>query len=247
MQQLLHPIENKTTSVEDRTTTDHLVVVFGPQTALAKHLLASDWASESHLLLVARNGEEAAILSSYYPRTEVVTGDKAELQWSTPSTARAATFVLCAFGLIHPAVPNWTSHATAMSRDIKTITNLIKQCRARTINVILVSTVLAAAPSRNRAYYVGWKYLSEMIVESVIAKHRDVRFCVLLPGRLVERRTLAQPLSLLHTSYAALTHTIIETARIPKTRRQVIGLDARALMMIRGLRLMVDGVLGRST
>ena len=123
---------------------------------------------------------------------------------------------------------------------------IVDRCRLCPITVIFVSTVLAAAPNKDRAYYIGWKYLSETIIERILQTHNGVRFCVLLPGRLVNKRTLTQPRSLLYTTYRALARAVIEKARAPRTQRQVIGWDAHALMIVRGARLLVNGALGRS-
>jgi len=227
--------------------TEDLVVVFGPRTALAEHLLAMYRPANHRIMLVARDRQEARLLASRYRHAEVLTGSEAELQERWPRTVQAATVILCAFGLIHPAAPDWASHAQMLSRDLETIAAVLEKCRPCPVTVLFVSTALAAAPTRGRTYYVGWKYLSETLLEEALARHKSVRFCVLLPGRLVARKTLTRPLSLLHTSYAALARVIFTTARAPKTQRRVVGWDARALMMIRGVRLLIDGVLGCST
>ena len=224
---------------------DDLMVVFGPRTALAQHILSRNGTSRDHLVLVARDPEEMSLLSSRYPRAEILTGNNMRSKERWPQTVRAATIIVCAFGLIHPAAPDWASHAKVMSRDLETIAAVIDRCQHCCVTVIFVSTALAAAPNRDRAYYVGWKYLSESLLKDILAKHNGVRFCVLLPGRLVEKRTVTQPSSLLYTSYDALARVVIETAKAPKARRQLVGLDARALMMIRGVRLLVDSLLGR--
>jgi len=225
---------------------DDLVVVFGPRTALAERLLAMDWAARDKVVLVARDPQEASFLSSRYPRAEVLTGGDARSAKRWPPTVRAAILIVCAFGLIHPAAPDWARHARVMSRDREAIAAVIDRCRHCRVTLIFVSTALAAAPGENRAYYVGWKYLSEAILKNLVATHDGARFRVLLPGRLVERRTLTQPSSLLHTSYDALARVIVKTARAPKARRRVVGLDARALMMVRGIRLLLSGTLGGS-
>jgi len=222
------------------------MVVFGPRTALAEHILSMDWATRDNLILVARDPEEKLFLSSRYPHADVWTGRDVQSKKRWPQTVRAATIIVCAFGLIHPAAPDWASHARVMSRDLETITAIIDQCRHCCVTVIFVSTALTAAPNKDKAYYVGWKYLSEAILSDILARHNGVRFSVLLPGRLVKKRTVTQPWSLLHTSYDALARVVIETARAPKARRQLVGLDARALMMIRGARLLVSGTLGCS-
>jgi NADP-dependent 3-hydroxy acid dehydrogenase YdfG len=232
--------------VEDHLAPDDLIIVFGPRTALAEHLLAIDGAARGNLILVARDAEDISHLSSRYPHAELLTGHDVRSPERWPQTVRAATIIVCAFGLIHPAAPDWARHAQAMSRDLETIAAVIDKCRRFPVTLIFVSTALAAAPNKDRAYYAGWKYLSEAILKDLAATHNDVRLCVLLPGRLVERRTLAQPSSLVHTSYDALARVIIKTAKAPKVRRQVVGLDARALMVIRGIRLLAGGTLGGS-
>jgi hypothetical protein len=232
--------------MDDTPSTDHPVVVLGPRTALAEHLLARQWAANNRIVLVAQDRQEARFLSSRYRRAEVLTGSEAKLQERWPQTVRAATVIVCAFGLIHPAVPDWSSHARILSRDLETIAAILENCRSCPVTVIFVSTALAAAPNNGRAYYVGWKYLSEALLAEILAKHNSVRFCVLLPGRLVGKKTLTRPLSLLHTSYSALARVIFTTARAPKTQRRVVGLDARILMMVRGVRLLINGVLGCS-
>ena len=232
--------------MESTPPTEDLVVILGPRTALAEHILAMYRPANNRIMLVARDRQEARLLASRYRHAEVLTGGEAQLQERWPRTVRAATVILCAFGLIHPDAPDWSSHARMMSRDLETVAAILENCQPCPVTVIFVSTALAAAPTRGRTYYVGWKYLSETLLEEVLAKHNSVRFCVLLPGRLVAQKTLTQPLSLLHTSYAALARVIFTTARAPKTHRRIVGWDARALMMIRGARFLIDGVLGCS-
>lgn len=225
--------------------TDDLVVIWGPRTTLAEHLLATPWASEHQLLLVARHREEAAALASRYPCARVLCCGDGESGCTWPA-ARSVTVVVCAFGLIHPATPDWTSHSTAMSRDLETMGRMLDQCQQGPVTLIFVSTALAAVPNRKQSYYVAWKCLAEALIERIGQERHRVRFCVLLPGRLVRKRTLSRPLSLLHTTYGRLTRIIIEAASAPKTQRRIIGPDARALMLVEAVRLMVNGGLGRS-
>jgi hypothetical protein len=232
--------------VDDPSVTDNLLVILGPRTALAAQILAMPWASENDVLLVARHSEEASALASHYPCARVLSCGAIESQWRCPAAVRAVTVVLCAFGLIHPVMPDWASHSMAMSRDLKAVTKILDRCRPCPVTLIFVSTALAAVPNKKRSYYVGWKYLAEAVLEKALEGHQGGHFCVLLPGRLASKRTLVRPLSLLHTTYSRLARIIIETARAPRTQRQIVGLDARALMLVGAVRLLVNGVLGRS-
>jgi hypothetical protein len=69
--------------------------------------------------------------------------------------------------------------------------------------------------------------LIEATIAEMAAHHGRARISVLYPGRLVESRSLRQPASLLHSTYAHVARVMAELGNASRPRRTLIGLDAR--------------------
>ncbi len=220
-----------------------LTVVLGPRTRLATALLASEGVRGSELLLVARDAAEATRLGAVYPAAAVYRA------WEdaprAPGPRDVVAVVCCALGLIHPAAPDADAHARAARRDLGVLEALLQTQRAAEIRVVLVSSVLALAPGRAQAYYAGWKCTVEGALSALLASHPRARLCVLYPGRLVERRSLAEPASALYTTYAALARTVVRCLRADNARRRIVGADARLWLAARGVASTSAALLGR--
>jgi len=216
-----------------------LVVVFGPRTTLAKHILSTSWAGQKNLLLVARDKEEARRLGSSFPAAEILACWLPEYEWKWPEAYGCITVFLCAFAVIHPVTPDWSSHCEATRRDIEILAHILQKFRRQVIKLIFISSVLALAlptyprlrggklapeksgagtslPLRKqgpeRTYYVGWKCLAESMIRDLLTNQDRVSLSVLYPGRLVSQKSLLSPLSFLHTTYRRFAQRLVRIA-----------------------------------
>ena len=218
------------------------VVVFGPRTTLAKHVLFTTWAGRHNLLLVARDEEEAISLGLDFSEAQILNCWLPENEWKWPDTCNGITIFLCAFGVIHPVQPDWPSHCEAMNRDIDVLARVLRRFHGHKIRLVFVSSVLALVPRPQRSYYVGWKCLSEAIIRGLHAKQEGLFLSVLCPGRLVGKKTVLSPLSLFHTTYGRFAQKLAGIADSGAAHREIVGLDARILLVLRALGLFMRAV-----
>jgi len=222
-----------------------LMVVFGPCTTLAKHVLSTERAGQKNLLLVARDKKEAKQLSASFPAAEILACWLPERQWKWPVTSGCITVLLCAFSVIHPVTPDWPSHCEATRRDIEILARVLAKFRGYVIKVVFISSVLAISPATSlvprpsslvrrwkmddgrwtslpqRTYYVGFKCLAEALITDLLTNQERASLSVLYPGRLVNQKSLLSPLSFLHTTYRRFAQRLVRIANScpPDVRR----------------------------
>jgi len=224
-----------------------LVVVFGPCTTLAKHVLSTRWAGQKNLLLVARDKQEARWLGSSFPAAEILACWLPQREWNWPVRHRrngCITVLLCAFSVIHPVTPDWSAHCEATRRDIEILARLLAKFRGQVIKVVFISSVLAISPATcghispghwpgyprrkvganqlpQRTYYVGFKCLAEAMITELLTNQEGTSLSVLYPGRLVSQKNLLSPLSFLHTTYRRFAQRLVRIANScpPDVRR----------------------------
>jgi len=218
-----------------------MIIVFGPRTRLATACIARIEPLRSCLLVARDQHDRAELVRRHSARTVVALADVED--W--PRTERPTTVVLAAFGAVHPtragdAFAALERDALAFERFVRTRTDV------SALNVLLVSSVLALAPPRHRAEYGGAKNMAESSVERALERHPGATFAVLHPGRLVERKSLARPASLLATTYGDLAQRILDWIERPRPVDAVVGADARAWLVHRALALGVHALLPSS-
>ena len=241
-----------------------LVVVFGPCTTLAKHVLSTRWAGQKNLLLVARDKQEARWLGSSFPAAEILACWLPEREWQWPVRHRrngCITVLLCAFSVIHPVTPDWSSHCEATRRDIEILARLLQKFRGQVIKLVFISSVLAISPATcgqglapgtgpgvnqlpQRTYYVGFKCLAEAMITDLLTNQEGASLSVLYPGRLVSQKSLLSPLSFLHTTYRRFAQRLVRIANSCTPHREIVGLDARILLALKALGLLIRAVFG---
>ena len=232
----------------------NLVIVFGPRTTLAKHVLSTSWAGQKNLLLVARDKEEARWLGSSFPAAEILACWLPEHEWKWPETYGCITILLCAFAVIHPVTPDWSSHCEATRRDIEILAHILQKFRRQVIKLVFISSVLALAPKPQRTYYVGFKCLAEAMIRDLLTNQEGVSLSVLYPGRLVSQKSLLSPLSFFHTTYRRFAQRLVRVANsCPRSsqrggagtpHREIVGLDARILLVLKAFGLLLRAVFG---
>jgi len=255
-----------------RSMITNLVVVFGPRTTLAKHILSTSWAGQNNLLLVARDKEEARWLGSSFPAAEILACWLPEHEWKWPEAYGCITVLLCAFAVIHPVTPDWSSHCEATRRDIEILAHILQKFRGQVIKLVFISSVLALAlptyagtslppyllsqkaRGPERSYYVGWKCLAEAMIRDLLPNQDRVSLSVLYPGRLVSQKSLLSPLSFLHTTYRRFAQRLVRiTNSCPRPsqrggacmpHREIVGLDARILLVLKAFGLLMRAVFG---
>jgi len=228
------------------TSHGNLVVVFGPCTTLAKHVLSTRWAGQKNLLLVARDKKEAKQLGSSFPAAEILACWLPQREWNLPEVYGCITVLLCAFSVIHPVTPDWSLHCEATRRDIEILAYVLAKFRGQVIKLVFISSVLALAPRPQRSYYVGFKCLAEAMITGLLTNQERAFLSVLYPGRLVSQKSLLSPLSFFHTTYRRFAQRLVRIADScpPKPHREIVGLDARILLALQAFRLLIRTVLG---
>ena len=241
----------------------NLVVVFGPRTTLAKHILSTSWAGQKNLLLVARDKQEANWIGSNFPAAEILACWLPEHEWKWPEAYGCITVLLCAFAVIHPVMPDWSSHCEATRRDIEILSHILAKFRRQVIKIVFISSVLALAlpayagtslPLRRdpalrepkqgpeRIYYVGFKCLAESMIRDLLTNQEGVSLSVFYPGRLVSQKSLLSPLSFLHTTYRRFAQRLVHVANSCTPHREIVGLDARILLVLKAFGLLMRAV-----
>jgi len=213
-----------------------LVVILGPRTRLARALIRSPaWPREPTFALVARARGDAEELKEREPEALVV------LPEEVPSVVSRAegevATVACAWGPIHPG-DAWREEALESGlRDARTVRNILRASGARPHHLIVVSSALALAPRTERRFYTGWKNLIEGMSVRYARESPGARLSVVYPGRLIQRRSLLRPASLLHTPYSTLAARLARAAAGGRSSpRRIVGIDARLLLAARAVR-----------
>ncbi len=209
-------------------------VILGPGTRLARALRESGSLQGYDLLPVARNERERASLESGWPAAIVVPSWEPEWEW--PAGYDEVVVCACAVGPIHPEGTDWPGDLETALRDIGVIERILEAYPGASVHLVFVSSALAlAAPRAERAYYCGWKVTMEGILAHLAGRHPSARLSVVYPGRLADRRSLSRPASLLGTTYDRLARLMGRIGRAGRSRRALLGLDARLWLLGKGL------------
>ena len=111
---------------------------------------------------------------------------------------------------------------------------LLDDCGAVPVHFVYVSSVLSLAP-RGTAWYGGWKNVVEDAAATLLARSPNARLSVLFPGRLISQRRAELPASALYTKFSSLASRIDRILAQGRPVRRVVGLDARAWLVVRSL------------
>jgi nucleoside-diphosphate-sugar epimerase len=208
-------------------TCNRLLIV-GGKTRLAQALHAQASQRGSAVRVWCRSGAEQAALRALYPAADLLVADDAAAGHQQPDAALCV--VVCALGVVHPARPDWAHQLDALARDTATLATLLAQ-QASAPHLVLVSSVLALLPPRDRRHYAGFKNLAEASCATALGQAGGTRLSVVYPGRLVETRRGGPPAAWLATPYTALARRLLQIADGQQPLSQVVGLDARALLL----------------
>lgn len=209
------------------------VVVIGPRTRLGRELVARARGRGDRVLAVARPGRDAEELKATWgddPGIEVV---HAEVGADVPAGARV---FVCALGPVQSG--DRVDDPAVVEAELAALARLLG-AKAR---VVLVSSVVALAPKRDRRHYGGWKNLVEDRLR-VLAAENGVELSVVYPGRLVERRSGNSWRDFVHTPYPKLAR-VVETSSSRPPADRAVGLDARVWLLVRGARLASGALTG---
>jgi hypothetical protein len=209
-----------------------LTIVLGPLTDLGACWLRFASANAFDICVVARHETDAARLRAAWPNAAVILAGDRSATW--PQGCRQLVLCGCAVGLIHPRKPDWAADVAAADRDIRLHEEILAAYSSVPIHVIYVSSVLALSP-RGTAHYAGWKNVVLGTLAGLIAATPNARLSVLYPGRLIKKRLLGQPASLVSTLHEHLAARIGRIASSGKSTRRVIGIDAHLWLLARGL------------
>ena len=220
-----------------------MLVVFGPRTHLAGALLALATDQAQDTVLVARNPPESQALSAAYPHTTVLQAGIEEAKF--PPATQEVAVVCCGFGLIHPETVCLPDHWQRHERDLNAFRRVVTLYQQVPVHGIFVSSVVALGTPRRRAYYGGWKSVSEGAIEALLRDHPQPRFSVFFPGRLVEERSLRRLDSLLATPYGHLAKMILGVIHDGRARNRLVGTDARLWLLARMCALGAVAISGR--
>jgi hypothetical protein len=152
---------------------------------------------------------------------------------------------MCAAGVIHPGPASLTADHRAAARDLAILEAIVQAQSGDRIHVVFMSSVLALGRSPGRGYYAGWKAMMEGAMAKIVENAPGADLSIVYPGRLVERRSVARPMSFLSTPYHHAAEVMIHTARSAAARRAILGLDARLWLVARGLVAWKDALVGR--
>lgn len=220
-----------------------MLFVFGPRTQLAGALLALATDQAWDTVLVARDRVEAQALTAAYPGTPVLQAGAEAAEF--PRATQEVAIVCCGFGVIHPETVCVAEHWQRHERDLNTLRRVVRLYQQVPVHAIFVSSVVALGPPRRRAYYGGWKSLSEGAIGALLRGCPHARFSVFFPGRLVDKRSLGQLDSLLATRYEHLAKIILEVIRDGRARNRLVGMDARLWLLARMGALGATALCGR--
>ena len=219
-----------------------MVVIVGALTRLASALLARPELRQGDKLLVARDGRDADRLSSRYPATAGFRIWQAGQRF--PLAPKTVTVVCCAIGLAHPARPRFPEDHRSLELECEALRQIVLACRDSDLRMLLVSSVIAMAPPRRRAYYGGQRSVAEGISAALLRTHPRAGLSVIFAGRLAESRS--GPLSLWSTSYADLARIMAVDLERGRPVDRIVGLDARLWLLKRSAILALKAAL-RST
>lgn len=206
-------------------------LIVGGKTRLAMSLFEAASASGRDTFVVYANADEHAALLALYPASAL-------LEASQRIEGRSLCVFVCAFGLAHPEKPDPQRHSERLLHDAALLFALVRT-HAGGVHVLLVSTVIALAPPRDRCYYAGFKNLAESVVAAQLQGLAGAMLSVFYPGRLVERRSRSGPAGVLSTPYRTLVRQMVAAARGCSEVNRIVGIDARLWLMANAIRMLL--------
>ncbi len=211
--------------------TPAIQVVLGPRTRVGSALLAR---LKGHgALAVARHDRDVAALGDVESARVVLAAEAAE------AIAGSTDLVLhvCALGPVHPESPR-PDDTERFEAQLATIDGLVAATTG-TVRIVLVSSVIALAPTGERRLYGGWKNLAEEHVDLLALRHGPrVTVSVVYPGRIIERSQRQGLSDRLSSTFDRVARRLLsEAARKP--RRAIVGLDAKIWTALRAMSLVV--------
>lgn len=210
-------------------------LIVGGKTRLAMSLFEAASASGHETFVVYASTDEHAALQALYPASAL-------LEASQRMEGRSLCIFVCAFGLAHPGKPDPQRHSERLLQDAALLFALVRT-HAGGVHVLLVSTVVALAPPRDRCYYAGFKNLAESVVAAQLQGVEGAMLSVFYPGRLVERRSGSGPTGLLATPYRALARQMVDAARGSSDVNRIVGIDARLWLMVNAIRMILQSII----
>lgn len=209
-------------------------VVVGPRTQLGTALLSL--LEGQDVLAVARHERDVQALSGVAGARVVLGADAA----GAVTGQSDLVLHVCALGPIHPEAPR-PDDAARFENELATIEALVTATTG-SVRIVLVSSVIALAPTPDRRLYGGWKNLAEEHLDRIALRHGGrVSVSVVYPGRIVapsERSGLSDRIS--STFEKVARRLLAEAARKP--RRVVVGIDAKVWSALRAMSLVVHVV-----
>jgi hypothetical protein len=176
---------------------------------------------------------DRAALRKHYPDDAIVE--------NLPTSSREIAVVVCAFGLVHPTSPDAELHLGAFAAECRFLSKLADGHHGQ-IHIILVSTVIALLPTRERAYYAAFKNLAEAMAAAASRRCAGALFSVLYPGHLVDKRGGRGLSSRLATPYVSLALLLLKTINSKRQIARVVGVDARLWVIARVFNLVADAL-----
>ncbi len=212
------------------------LVVVGPRTRVGRSLLAL---REGPVLAVSRHADDTAALAG----ADVLDVEDDDLG-TRLAGASAVDVAVCALGPVHPGAPDHDRDVAGLRRDLGLLRRVLAAADGRAVRIVLVSSVVALAPTPDRRYYGGAKSLVEQLLLELVAAHPHARLDVLYPGRLLAAGEGTRPWHRLHARFDRVAAHVERALRAsqPLGRRRVVGLDARLWLAVRSLSLVVQGL-----
>jgi hypothetical protein len=218
-------------------------LLIGGKTRLARALAVQARAAGTPVRVLHRSPAEQTALMPHYPAAELLSADAL-----APAGAGHPWLgvVVCALGAVHPGCPAPATDLAEFSREAAALGTL-PGALGPGLHVVLVSSVLALAPQRDRSFYGGSKNLAEATCASVLRDHPNARLSVVYPGRLVEARHASQPGSWLATPYRTLSLRLLMLLRHGQPVSRTVGLDARLWLLAAVPRMLCGALLPQQT
>lgn len=199
-------------------------------------------AADQHLVAIARHEREAADLADRPVRVTMAGSEAPALREFAVGDVRV---YVCALGPPHPDLPRTGLDADGVVAGLHSVEKVLEVNAGGTTHVVLVSSVLALTSSADRRYYAGWKQIVEQELVRVVGEHAGARLSVLYPGRLIGPTGRRRPWQLLHTTYDRLAGLVVRSGD-ESAKSRVVGLDARAMLVARGLSAAISAVSGKA-
>lgn len=209
-------------------------LIVGGKTRLARALFAAALASGREAFVVHAGADERTALLDLYPASAL-------LEASQGIERPTLCIFVCALGLTHPERPDLPRHADRLHRDAALLLALV-QSQAAGIHVLLVSTVIALAPPRDRCHYAGFKNLAESVVAAQLQGVEGAMLSVFYPGRLVDRPSAAGMSARLATPHEVLAQKMLRTAAGGRPAQCIVGIDARLWLFFHAARMLIQSV-----